>query len=101
MGLGKLGWEWGIEDWVSIGAQPSCSHEGVVRRSWCGRVVWAVADPGKFLKRNLKFIAGSYHLALDMGKWDPQKISKNPASHEFAVNEFRRSLYEERNKANQ
>ncbi len=64
-----------------------------------GRVVWVVDNPSKFVKRNLKSIAGSYALALDMGKWDPQKISKNPASHEFAVNEFRRALAEERLKA--
>ncbi len=63
-----------------------------------GRVVWAVDDPAKFVKRNLKTIAGTYALVLDMGKWDPQKISKNPSSHEFAVNEFRRALSEERNR---
>ncbi len=64
-----------------------------------GKVVWAVDDPAKFLRRHLKSIAGTYTLVLDMGKWDPQKISKNPASHEFAVNEFRRALAEERLRA--
>jgi hypothetical protein len=60
------------------------------------RIVWGVDDPKAFVRRNLPTIAGSYKLVLDMAKWDPQKISKNPASHEFAVKEFRSALNQER-----
>lgn len=57
-----------------------------------GEVVWAVNDPFEFVKKVLPEIAGSYQLVLEMAKWDPQKIAKNPASHEFAVQQFRTVL---------
>jgi hypothetical protein len=56
------------------------------------KVVWAVSDPKKVVTKVLPDIAASYQLVLDMGKWDPQKIAKNPASHEFAVQQFRTAL---------
>jgi hypothetical protein len=55
------------------------------------RVVWAT-DPFNFLDVNLSDIAGAYRLVLDMARFDPQKLSKNQASHEFAVGEFEKSL---------
>lgn len=55
------------------------------------RVVWAT-DPKAFLKRYLGDIAGAYRLVLDMARFDPQKLSKNQASHEFAVGEFEKAL---------
>lgn len=54
-------------------------------------VVWAT-DPYSFLDRYLKDIAGAYRLVLDMARFDPQKLAKNEASHEFAVNEFEKAL---------
>ena len=56
-----------------------------------GRVSWAT-DPFKFLDRHLREIAGAYRLVLDMALFDPQKLSKNQASHEFAVGEFEKAL---------
>jgi len=64
-----------------------------------GKVVWAVGDPRAFVREHLSSIVGSYKLVLDMGKWDPQKIAKNPASHEFAVKEFHSALAQERVRA--
>lgn len=55
------------------------------------RVVWA-ADPFKFLDAYFKDIAGAYRLVLDMARFDPQKLAKNQASHEFAVSEFEKAL---------
>lgn len=55
------------------------------------RVVWAT-DPQTFLKRYLNDIAGAYRLVLDMARFDPQKLAKNQASHEFAVGEFEKAL---------
>src|SRR3546814_6787787 len=55
------------------------------------RVVWAT-DPHVFLKRYLGDIAGAYRLVLDMARFDPQKLAKNQASHEFAVGEFEQAL---------
>jgi hypothetical protein len=55
------------------------------------QVIWA-ADPFKFLDAYLKDIAGAYRLVLDMARFDPQKLSKNQASHEFAVGEFEKAL---------
>lgn len=49
-------------------------------------------DPSKFLDLYLKDIAGAYRLVLDMARFDPQKLSKNEASHEFAVGEFEKAL---------
>lgn len=54
-----------------------------------GKVRWAIKDPIKFVQKRLPKIAGSYQLVLEMAKWDPQKIAKNQASHEFAVQQFR------------
>lgn len=58
-------------------------------------VVWA-ADPKAFLERYLGDIAGAYRLVLDMARFDPQKLSKNQASHEFAVGEFEKALIKHR-----
>ena len=55
------------------------------------RVIWAT-DPFKFLDLYFKDIAGAYRLVLDMARFDPQKLSKNQASHEFAVGEFEKAL---------
>ncbi|NHN86764.1 hypothetical protein GOB93_19380 [Acetobacter musti] len=55
------------------------------------RIVWAT-DPSIFIKEHLKEIAGAYRLVLDMARFDPQKLSKNQASHEFAVSEFEKVL---------
>lgn len=57
-----------------------------------GKVQWAIDDPAEFVSNVLREIAGPYQLVLDMAKWDPQKIAKNPASHEFAVQQFRSAL---------
>ncbi|WP_029907962.1 hypothetical protein [Caulobacter sp. UNC358MFTsu5.1] len=54
-------------------------------------VVWAT-DPFEFLDAYLPDIAGAYRLVLDMARFDPQKLSKNQASHEFAVGEFEKVL---------
>lgn len=59
-----------------------------------GRVAWA-EDPTEFLDRNLKDIASAYRLVLDMARFDPQKLAKNQASHEFAVGEFEKALFKE------
>lgn len=56
-----------------------------------GKIVWAT-DPFKFLDRYLSEIAGAYRLVLDMARFDPQKLAKNQASHEFAVGEFEKVL---------
>lgn len=61
------------------------------------RVVWAT-DPTFFLKRYLKDIAGAYRLVLDMARFDPQKLAKNQASHEFAVGEFEKALLKHKSK---
>jgi hypothetical protein len=60
-----------------------------------GRVVWAT-DPRDFLTRYLNDIAGAYRLVLDMARFDPQKLAKNQASHEFAVGEFEKALIKHR-----
>ncbi|WP_202356391.1 hypothetical protein [Mesorhizobium sp. 113-3-3] len=60
-----------------------------------GRIVWAT-DPFKFIDRHLKDIAGAYRLVLDMARFDPQKLAKNQASHEFAVGEFEKALIKQR-----
>jgi hypothetical protein len=60
------------------------------------KVVWAVKDPRTFLRTHLAAIAGDYTLVLNMGKWDPQKIAKEPSSHEFAVKQFADILNRER-----
>ncbi len=61
------------------------------------RVVWAT-DPKVFLKNYLSDIAGAYRLVLDMARFDPQKLAKNQASHEFAVGEFEKALIKHRAK---
>jgi hypothetical protein len=61
------------------------------------RVVWAT-EPVAFLKRYLRNIAGAYRLVLDMARFDPQKLAKNQASHEFAVGEFEKALIKHRAK---
>lgn len=60
-----------------------------------GEVVWAVDDPFAFLKQHLERIAESYQLVMNMAHWDPQKISKDSSSYEFAVREFRNALLED------
>jgi len=57
-----------------------------------GKVRWAVDDLCSFVRDALPMIARAYQLVLEMAKWDPQKIAKNPASHEFAVRQFRGEL---------
>lgn len=59
------------------------------------RVVWAT-DPEAFLDAYLPVIAGAYRLVLDMARFDPQKLAKNQASHEFAVGEFEKALLKHR-----
>ena len=61
-----------------------------------GKVVWAVKDLQAFLEIHLPEIAGAYQLVLQMGRWDPQKIAKEPSSHEFAVRQFADILNRER-----
>jgi hypothetical protein len=61
------------------------------------RVVWAT-DPYAFLDSCLTDIAGAYRLVLDMARFDPQKLAKNEASHEFAVGEFEKALMKHRSK---
>ena len=61
------------------------------------RVVWAT-DPFVFLDAYLADIAGAYRLVLDMARFDPQKLAKNQASHEFAVGEFEKALMKHRAK---
>jgi len=61
------------------------------------RVVWAT-DPAAFLDAYLPDIAGAYRLVLDMARFDPQKLAKNQASHEFAVGEFEKALMKHRAK---
>lgn len=63
-----------------------------------GKVMWAT-DPFKFLDKYFKNIAGAYRLVLDMARFDPQKLSKNEASHEFAVGEFEKALIKHRSKS--
>jgi hypothetical protein len=55
------------------------------------RVTWAT-NPYKFIDMYFREIAGAYRLVLDMARFDPQKLSKNQASHEFAVGEFEKAL---------
>ena len=64
------------------------------------RVVW-VMDPVAFLDAYLPDIAGAYRLVLDMARFDPQKLAKNEASHEFAVGEFEKALLKHRANAKQ
>lgn len=59
------------------------------------KVVWAT-DPFKFVDSYLADIAGAYRLVLDMARFDPQKLAKNQASHEFAVGEFEKALLKHR-----
>lgn len=60
-----------------------------------GEVRWAVSDPNAFVRRNLARIADAYQLVMNMARWDPQKISKDPNSYEFAVREFQNALAQE------
>lgn len=62
------------------------------------RVVWAT-DPFVFLDKHLKTIAGAYRLVLDMARFDPQKLAKNEASHDFSVGEFEKALIIEQSKS--
>jgi len=61
------------------------------------RVIWGT-NPVEFLDRYLGDIAGAYRLVLDMARFDPQKLAKNQASHEFAVGEFEKALIVHRSK---
>ena len=60
-----------------------------------GEVSWAVDDPFAFVDKQLARIADSYQLVMNMAGWDPQKISKDPDSYEFAVRQFRNALLED------
>ncbi len=60
-----------------------------------GKISWAVADPSDFVERHLTRIADSYQLVMNLAKWDPQKISKDPNSYEFAVREYQNALSDE------
>lgn len=60
-----------------------------------GEIRWAVSDPAEFVSRNLMRIAESYQLVMNMARWDPQKISKDSNSYEFAVREFQNALNDE------
>jgi len=60
-----------------------------------GKVRWAVRDPSQFVTRNLERIAEAYQLVMNLAHWDPQKISKDPNSYEFAVREFQNALNDE------
>ena len=62
------------------------------------KVVWAT-DPFDFLDEYFKDIAGAYRIVLDLAKFDPQKLAKNEASHEFAVGEFEKVLLKHERKA--
>ena len=57
-----------------------------------GRVLWAVDDPAQHVVDVLPDVAAKYRMVLDFARWDPQKIAKNPDSHEFAVQQFHASL---------
>jgi hypothetical protein len=57
-------------------------------------VRWAVDDPGAFVDKYLAQIAESYQMVIHMARWDPQKISKDQTSYDFAVREFRTVLRE-------
>ena len=57
-----------------------------------GEVQWAIENPDEFVKEHLARIANAYQLVMNMARWDPQKISKDPNSYEFAVREFRNAL---------
>lgn len=61
------------------------------------RIIWAT-NPSDFVKLYLRDIAGAYRLVLDMARFDPQKLAKNQASHEFAVGEFEKALIKHRSK---
>jgi len=63
-----------------------------------GKVRWAVdvSDVADLVKRNLRRVADTHHLVMDLARWDPQKISKNPSGYELAVREFRSALNDER-----
>ena len=60
-----------------------------------GKIGWAVRNPGEFVARNLARIAEAYHLVMNLARWDPQKISKDPDSYEYAVREFQNVLNDE------
>jgi len=64
-----------------------------------GKINWAVSDPSAFLTRNLPRIADSYQLVMNLARWDPQKISKDPNSYEFSVREFQNALNDEKRTA--
>ncbi len=57
-----------------------------------GKVRWAIDDPVDFVGQYLPRIAESFQLVMNMARWDPQKISKDPNSYEFAIREFRNAL---------
>lgn len=64
-----------------------------------GKVRWAVRDPKAFVAKHLAKIADAYQLVMNMARWDPQKISKDPNSYEFAVREFQNTLRQEQGTA--
>jgi len=57
-----------------------------------GKVRWAVSKPSEFVENHLAEITRAYQLVIEMARWDPQKIAKNPASHEFAVQQFKAAI---------
>ncbi len=62
-----------------------------------GKLAWAT-NPYRFLDKYLQDIAGAYRLVLDMAHFDPQKLAKNEASHNFAVSEFEKALLKDKSK---
>ena len=58
-----------------------------------GIVRWSIDNPSRFVTKYLPKIAESYQLVMNMAKWDPQKLSKDPDSYEYAVREWRNVLH--------
>lgn len=56
-----------------------------------GHVSWA-EDPGKFLSKHLKTLAGSFKMPIEMSGFDPQKVAKNETSYTFMVGEVEKAL---------
>jgi hypothetical protein len=66
--------------------------QGLMEVTNSGKIRWKINDPRAFVREALPTIASAYQLVLEMAKWDPQKIAKNPVSHQFAVQQFRAAL---------
>ena len=57
-----------------------------------GEVRWVVDDLEDFIEKNLPSVAESYGLVLDLGNWDPTKISKDTTTYKFAAGLFSSAL---------